>query len=97
MDKRSVLILSWIQMELHGQRNLLLRIRILKSISRMEDTQVIDVLYVALSKVETNSVFLGGKMQGVEGLCLGFGDGRDIGGAREGVKTCEVATGVLDD
>lgn len=62
----------------------------------MENTQIVHVLHVTLSEVETYRRLLGFKMEGVEGFGLGFGDRWDIGGPRECLEACECSAGVLD-
>lgn len=42
-------------------------------------------------------MLLGQEVQRVERFGLGFGDGRDVRGAREALKAGEGAAGVLDD
>lgn len=63
----------------------------------MEDTQVIDVLYVALSEVKTYSGLLSFEVEGIKGFGLCFGDWRDIMGTWECLEPCERSSSVLDD
>lgn len=63
----------------------------------MEDTEIVDILYVALSEVEAHCGFLGFEMQSVESFGLRFGDWWDIVGTGEGLESCECSSGVLDD
>ena len=62
----------------------------------MKNTQVIDVLDIALLKIQCRTVFLGDKVQRVQCLRLCLGDRWDIGGPRLREESCEVTTGVLN-
>ena len=44
----------------------------------VEDTQVVDILNIALLKVEIQCIFLREKMKSVEGFCLRFRDRRNV-------------------
>lgn len=61
----------------------------------MKDGQVVDVLHVALAKVSGDVEALAEKVQRVQGLGLRFGDGRDVGAARQGAEPDQVPAGVL--
>ena len=63
----------------------------------MEDAQIVDILDVSLLEVEPEIVLLREEVNRIESLSLGFGNGRDVGGAREALEACEKATGILDD
>lgn len=69
--------------------------RVREAVSRMEDGQVVDVLDIALLEVRVHAEPVPEKVQGVEGLGLGLGDGRDIRVAGERAEADEGATGVL--
>lgn len=56
----------------------LLFLRVREAVARMEDTQVIGELHIALLEVERDCILLGKKVQCVERFGLGFGDGRDV-------------------
>lgn len=61
----------------------------------MEDGQVVDVLDIALLEVRVHAELIAEEVQGVEGLGLGLGDGRDVGVAGERAEPDEGAAGVL--
>lgn len=62
----------------------------------MKDTQIIDVLYIALLEVQCCTVFFSGKVQCVQCLRLGFRDRGNIGRPWLGEVAREIATSILD-
>ena len=62
----------------------------------MEDTQIIDVLYIALLEVQRCTVFLRSEVQCVQCLCLGFRDRGDIGRPWLCEVARKIATRILD-
>jgi len=70
---------------------------ICKSIARVEDAQVVDVLDVALLEVQRGTVFIGSKVQGVQCFCLSFCDRWNILRSWLGQKAREVPASVLYD
>lgn len=62
----------------------------------MKDAQVIDILYIAFTKIEPHSELFCEKMYGVEGFCLCLCDGGDIRRAWKGLEASEIAPCVLD-
>lgn len=77
-------------------KNVLLSRSIAESFPGVKNTQVIDVLDIALLKVQCRTVFLGDKVQRVQCLRLCLGDRWNIGGPRLCEEPCEVTTGVLN-
>lgn len=43
----------------------------------MEDTQIIDILYIAFLEAEAERMFLGEEVNRIQRLCLRLGDRRD--------------------
>lgn len=62
----------------------------------MKDTQVIDVLYIALLEVQRCAIFFSGKVQCVQCLRLGFRDRGDIGRPWLCEVASKIATSILD-
>ena len=62
----------------------------------MKNAQIIDVLNIALLKIEPQIVFLCEEMDGIESFGLGFGYRWDRGGSGEAEKTCEAPSCVLN-
>lgn len=69
--------------------------RVCEAVPRMEDGQVVDVLDVALLEVRVHAELVPEEVQGVEGLGLGLGDGRDVRVAGQRAEPDEGAAGVL--
>ena len=63
----------------------------------MKDTEIVDVLYIALTKVKTYMESLCKEVKSVECFGLGFSNGWDVGRSRKGLIPCEGSSGVLDD
>jgi len=63
----------------------------------MEDTQVVDVLNIALLEIEMESILLCKEMKGVEGLSLCFRDCWNVMGAWKTLEASEVAAGILNN
>ncbi len=89
--------LSVVRPLLEFVKHLLLLCRVPKAGAGVENAQVVDILDVALTKVQRHGVLFGRVVQRVQGLGLGFGDGRNIGGPRQAPIPRESAPGVLDD
>lgn len=64
---------------LKARYDLLLLRRILKSIPRMENAQVVGKLHITLAKIQRQGMLLGQEVQGIESFGLCFSDGWDIG------------------
>lgn len=78
------------------KKSLLVR-GVLEAVAAVEHAEVVHVLDIALAEIETDVEALGEEVESVEGFGLGFGYGRDVGRAREGLVAYESAADVLDD
>jgi hypothetical protein len=71
--------------------------RINKSVSCMEDAQIIDVLDIALLEIQAQGVFLPKEMKCVKSLCLSLCNRRDVDGAWKPQESSEQTAGILND
>jgi hypothetical protein len=76
--------------------NLLFILGIPKSITGVENGDVVDVLNIALLEICRYAETLTQEMQGVQSFGLGFGDGWEMVAAGESSETNVVTTGVLE-
>ena len=69
---------------------------ILEPVPGMKNAQIVDVLNVALLKVQGSAILLRQKMQGIKRLRLRLGDWWNIGRSRLREKAREIAARILD-
>ena len=62
----------------------------------MEDTQIVDILNIALLEVEVQRILLREEMKSVEGFSLCFCDLGNVTGARKTLEACEEAACILN-
>jgi hypothetical protein len=67
-----------------------------ESIPGMEDTQVVDILNIALLEVEVQRILLREEMKSVEGFSLCFCNRGNVTGARKTLEACKVAACILN-
>lgn len=75
----------------------LLLVRVREAVTRVEDAQVVRELHIAFLEIERHRIFLGKEMQRIECFGLGFGNRRDVWGAREALEAGKCAARVLDN
>jgi hypothetical protein len=61
----------------------------------MKDAEIIDKLNIAWTELKRHGMLLGGKMQCIEHLGLGFCDGRDVSASRQPPVAHKASTSVL--
>ena len=77
--------------------NLLLILGVLERVAGVEDAEVVDILDIALTKVQTSVESLSEEVKSVERFGLGFGNWRNAGRSRESLVSREGSSGILDD
>ena len=70
--------------------------RVCEPVARMENAQVVGKLHITFLEVERDGILLSQEMQRVERFSLGFGDGWNVGRARQTLETSECAASVLN-
>ena len=70
---------------------------VFESIAGVKNTEVVDVLYITLTKIKTYMELIREKVESVECFGLGFGNRRDVRRSRKGLISRECSAGVLDD
>lgn len=67
-----------------------------EALPRVDEAQVVDILYVAFLALDPKCVLLGQELQRIKSLSLRFGNRRDVIGSRQGLEPGEVTASKLN-